>query len=60
MRIAFMGTRHGQLQFAEEAHLYIADMKAAGCFERLFHVTLQTILQWVDQQRDVYDETIHE
>jgi hypothetical protein len=45
-----MGTRHGQLEFAEETHLYIADMKSAGCFERPFHVTLLTILRWCDQQ----------
>jgi hypothetical protein len=56
----FMGTRHDQLEFAEKAHWYIADMKAAGCFERPFHVTLLTILQWCDQQHDVYDETIDE
>jgi hypothetical protein len=56
----FMGTRQDQLEFTEEAHLYIADMKSAGCFERPFHVTLLMILQWCDQQRDVYDETIDE
>jgi hypothetical protein len=56
----FMGTIKDQLEFAEEAHLYIADMKDAGCFERPFHVTLLMILQWCDHQRDVYDETIDE
>jgi hypothetical protein len=56
----FMGTRQDQLKFVEGAHLYIADMKAAGNFERKFHVTLLTILQWCDQQRNVYDETIDE
>jgi hypothetical protein len=35
-------------------------MKAAGNFEQPFHVTLLAILQWCDQQRDVYDETIDE
>jgi hypothetical protein len=54
------GTRQDKLEFVEEAHLYIDDMKAAGCFERRFHVTLLTILQWCDQQRNVYDETIYE
>jgi hypothetical protein len=55
MEEIFMGTIPDQLEFAEEAHLYIADMKAAGNFERPFHVTLLTILQWCDQQGDVYN-----
>jgi hypothetical protein len=45
-----MGTRHKQLEFADEAHLYIAEMKDDGCFERPLHVTLLTILQWCDHQ----------
>jgi hypothetical protein len=56
----FMGTRHGQLEFADEAHLVIADMKADGCFERPFHVTLLSMLESCDHQQDVYDETIDE
>jgi hypothetical protein len=41
---------YDQLEFADEAHLFVADMKAAGCFERPFHVTLLTILQWCDHK----------
>jgi hypothetical protein len=55
-----MGTRQDELEFAEEASLYISEKKDAGCFERLFHVTLLMILEWCDQQQDAYDETIDE
>jgi hypothetical protein len=43
----FMGTRESQLEFGEEAYLYISDKKAAGCLEQPFHVT---IMEWCDQQ----------
>jgi hypothetical protein len=48
----FMGTRHDQLEFADEAHLYIADMKTDGCFERPFHVTFRTAIP-CDTYKDV-------
>jgi hypothetical protein len=56
----FMGKRQSQLEFGEEASLYIADKKAAGCFEQPFHVKPLMIMEWCDQQQDAYNETIDE